>query len=208
MFREMNRAKAQARKNAVKASKSYVKQAIKSNNEKNTEVKHYTFNQAGVGVTSTGAFIAPLQGINQGTNHDERVGCTIKLLSHRLNVSWDLGDATNNVRWLMLYTYSPITSVTDIFNNLALMDVNATLDRRVVSRVLLDRRMSVNSFYSGQRTTKIAEDYRKDTKKIIYEEDGTNVPTRGHFYIVYVSDSLITPNPNIRYSYVARYTDA
>ena len=197
-----------AKQAKTKASQKYVKQAIKRNNEKNTEVKHYTFTQAGVGVTTAGAIVAPLQGINQGVNHDERVGCTIKLLSHRLNVSWDLGDAVNNVRWLMLYTYSPVTSISDIFNNLALMDVNATLDRRVVSRVLLDKRMSVNSFYSGQRTTKIAEDYRKDTKKIIYEEDGTNVPSRGHFYIVYLSDSAITPNPTIRYSYVARYTDA
>lgn len=208
MFKQIRSEQARHYRDAKKASKKYVKELIKSNNEKMTEVKHFTFTQAGAGITTAGAIVSPLEGINQGVNHDERVGCTLKLLSHRLNVSWDLGDAVNNVRWLMLYTYSPVTSITDIFNNFALMDVNATLDRRVVSRVLLDKRVSVNSFYSGQRTTKIAEDYRKDTKKIIYEEDGTNSISRGHFYLVFVSDSAITPNPTVRYSYVARFTDA
>lgn len=200
--------KGRTRHSRAKATKAYVKNAIKAEAEKSTEVKHFTFAQAGVGVTTAGAIVAPLSGIDQGTANNERVGCTVKLLSHRLNVSWDLGDAVNNVRWLMLYTYAPISSLSDLFTNFSLMDVNATLDRRVVSRVIMDRKASINSFYSGQRTTKIFQDYRKDSKKIVFEENLTNTISRGHFYIVYVSDSTITPNPTIRYQYVARYTDA
>lgn len=200
--------KGRTRHSRAKASKAYVKNAIKAEAEKTTEVKHFTFSQVGVGVSTGGAVVAPLSGIDQGPANNERVGCTLKLLSHRLNVSWDLGDSVNNVRWLMLYTYAPILAVTDLFNNYSSMDVNATLDRRVVSRVILDRRASMNSFYAGQRTTKLFQDYRKDSKKIVYEENLTNTITRGHFYLVYLSDSSIAPNPTIRYSYVARYTDA
>lgn len=187
-----------------------VAQKVYNKNErKNTELKYKQNNYAWA-VTTTGNLDNPLSQINQGLDSNERVGQEVRLAKHTLRINIRNGDATNSVRYGLVYTNAPVTSVQQLLNNLIPLSTNSGYDPEVVSRVLVDKLVTLNAYYSGG--TAIKHNVIKKKDRTIIKWDSTAVgalPVKGHLYFFAISDSAPASivHPRIQASLFTEYTD-
>lgn len=173
----------------------------------NSEVK-YKQNNYAWSVSTVGNVAAPLSQINQGLDSNERIGQEVRLLKHTLRLNILNGDATNSIRYGLVYTASPVTSIQQILNNLIPLSTNSGFDPEVVTRVVMDKLVTLNAFYSGG--TSIKHNVLKKKDRTIIKWDSTSAgspPVKGHLYFFAVSDSTVAPHPRVTASLFTEYTD-
>lgn len=184
------------------AQKVYKKQSAL-----NTEMK-YKQNNYAWSLTTAGNLDNPLSQINQGLDSNERVGQEVRLVKHTLRLNLTNGDATNSIRYGLVYTNSPVTSVSQILNNLIPLSTNSGFDPEVVSRVLVDKLVTLNAFYSGGTSIKHNVIKKKDRTIIKWDSNVAGaLPVKGHLYFFAISDSSVGPNPRLTASLMTHYTD-
>lgn len=203
------------------------KKAVQSVLKKRTEVKSFSFAWA-LSIGNTPLNYNPI-GINlfdytdQGTNDEERLGNRTNNLSTAIRCNVESADSPYNQVRLMIFSTRqklPLDSAgtyyscSTCFESLNTLGLNAPLNMDIVSRVYMDRLVTLNQLVSGQNVIKFVNKYLrfgKNGKKILYKGNtsatlGENTET--NFYFVAMSDSTLVPHPRINMVWKNRFTDA
>ncbi|HIB77877.1 MAG TPA: hypothetical protein EYO58_09760, partial [Flavobacteriales bacterium] len=180
----------QFRRRKMKSSSS-VRKIVNSVLAKRVEVKRILNSYSG-SVTSSGTVIRlwPNKPI-VGPDSNERIGNEVFSLSHTVKVLATLGDAGyNNMRYMVLRTYNPITLVQDLFDPVSFglfTGQYAMLNYDVVQKTYVDKNITLNQQISGQKMSKFRTHYLKMKEKINWQNSTSNAQT--NLYFVILSDS-------------------
>ena len=203
------------------------KKAVNAVLKKRTEVKSFSFAWA-LSIGNTPLNYNPI-GINLfdyiglGTSDEDRIGNRLNCLSTSIRCNVESADSPyNQMRVLVFSTREKLPvdvagtyySCATAFESLNTLGLNAPLNMDVVSRVYMDRLVTLNQLVSGQGVIKYLNKYfrfGKNGKKIFYKGDtspnlGQNTET--NFYFVAMSDSSLVPHPRINMVWKNRFIDA
>lgn len=151
-------------------------------------------------VDSTGVLIKLLR-INQGTAHDERIGDMLNLKSFYFRCQPQIVTAQsyNKFRIMLIKTREALVSVSQVMENTSMVTfgaINASINYRVVEKVLLDKLLTVKNEWSGQPMQGFFKRFMKHKDKIHYQNE-LDTASMENYYLVLVSNSSAAPHPTV-----------
>lgn len=203
------------------------KKAVSAVLKKRLEVKSFSF-AWGLSIGNTPLTWNPI-GINlfdylrMGTEDFNRIGNRVNNLSTSIRCNVESADSPYNQMRLMLVETRNKLQITlaggnydcqSLFEDIAILGLNAPLNFDVVSKVYFDKLVSLNQHVAGQNVIKFVNRYikfGKNGKKIYYLGDITpslGENTNTNVYFVVMSDSSVAPHPRINMVWKNRFTDS
>ena len=191
---------------------SSVRKIVNSVLAKRVEVKRILSTSSGP-VTTAGTVIRLWPAKPEvGPDSNERIGNEVFSLSHTIKVLATLGDAGyNNMRYLVLRTYNPITIVQDLFDPVSFglfTGQYAMLNYDVVQKTYVDKNLTLNQQLAGQKMSRFRTHYLKMKEKINWQGATSNAQTNLYFVILSDSHPLSVIHPNAAVIVQSRYTDS
>lgn len=189
--------------NQVKSQLQTVKKQVKQL-QLDPELKYFDVSTSGT-ITSTGTLTA-LNGINQGTNPNDRVGDKLKTVSSFLRLAMTVNaTATTNFLRVIIFrdkqTNLSVPGVTDVLQSASFMSpLNNSYSMRF--KVYFDKTYAFDAESAGTQVDKI---YRRMKFKTEYSTGSTGIRTNGLF-ILLISDQA-TNGPTVNYYHRLKYKD-
>jgi hypothetical protein len=180
---------------------------ISSKIDVDSEKKFLATEQTAVGIGSSGT-VYDISAISQGTSDSNRVGDSVTLDRLRLSYAWAAGDTTNVCR-LVVFQWNvqstPLISSVLLYSSALLVPyAMPAIDTQKEFKILYDR-----SDYISTSSPTIAGDIVeiKMPGKIQFQAGSSSSGT-GKIYMIAVSDSSASPNPELAFQSTLYYYDA
>ena len=162
------------------------------------ELKRHTIvNSAEV---DTNGVIIKILRIAQGTAHDERVGDMLNLKSFYLRAQPQLQDVGyNKFRIMLVKSREALASLNQVMentSNVTFGPINASINYRVIEKVLLDKIVTVKNEWDGAPMQGFFKRYIKHKDKIHYQNE-LDFAAMENYYLILVSNSSAAPHPTV-----------